>query len=147
MYEAEGIGLAAPQIGKAIRLLVIDADPLKEDYPECKGFKQVFINPEIVEANQEEASLPEGCLSIPGINEKVLRPTQVTVRFYDETFKQHTKTYTGFAARVLQHEVDHILQTLFTDRISPLRKRMIKSKLQKMSKGQVSAHYPTVLRP
>lgn len=147
MYEAEGIGLAAPQIGKAIRLLVIDADPLKEEYPECAGFKQVFINPTILEYNDDEVSLSEGCLSLPGISEKVSRPTEVTVRYYDENFKEHTVTYKGFAARVFQHESDHIRSILFTDRISPMRKRMIKSRLQKMAKGQYTASYPTTLRP
>ena len=146
MYAAEGIGLAAPQIGRPIRLLVIDADPIKDEYPECAGFKRVFINAEILNYNDETVSLPEGCLSLPGITEKVERPTEVTVKYLDENFEEHTETFKGFAARVFQHESDHLWQTLFTDRISPLRKRMIKSRLSKMSKGQVSATYPTVLR-
>ncbi|MDO4695483.1 peptide deformylase [Porphyromonas sp.] len=146
MYDAEGIGLAAPQIGKAIRLMVIDADVLAEDFPECKDFKKVFINPKITKHNDEEVSLNEGCLSIPGIQEKVSRPTEITVEYLDEELQPQTIDLTGFAARVFQHEFDHIEQTLFTDRISPMRKQMIKSKLSKISQGQVNCHYRTVCK-
>ncbi|KGN93396.1 peptide deformylase [Porphyromonas canoris] len=144
MYHADGIGLAAPQIGKSLKLLVIDADPLGEDYPECKGFKRVIINPEILESNETTVSLPEGCLSIPGISENVVRPTQVKIRYRDENFEEKTETLNDFAARVFQHEHDHITQTLFTDRVSPLRKQLIKNKLLKISKGIVNCHYRTV---
>lgn len=146
MYDAEGIGLAAPQIGKAIRLMVIDADVLAEDYPECKDFKKVFINPKITDHNDDTVSLSEGCLSIPGIQEKVSRPTKITVEYVDEAFMPQKLKLEGFAARVFQHEFDHIEQTLFTDRISPMRKQMIKSKLQKISQGKVNTHYRTVIK-
>ncbi len=146
MYDAEGIGLAAPQIGRAIRLMVIDADALAEDYPECKDFKQTFINPKIVTHNGDTVSLDEGCLSLPGIHEKVSRPTEVIVQYLDEKFDPHTTILKGFAARVFQHEYDHIEQTLFIDHISPLRKQMIKSKLQKISQGKAPCHYRTVIK-
>lgn len=146
MYDAEGIGLAAPQIGRAIRLMVIDADPLAEDYPECKGFKKVFINPKLLSHKEDTVSLSEGCLSIPGIQEKVTRPTHIRVEYMDENFVSHEIELEGFAARVFQHEYDHIEQVLFTDRISSMRKQMIKSKLLKISQGKVSTHYRTVIR-
>lgn len=146
MYDADGIGLAAPQIGKAIRLMVIDADVLAEDFPECKDFKKVFINPRITQHNEEEVLLNEGCLSIPGIQEKVYRPTKITVEYVDQDFVPQRLELVGFAARVFQHEFDHIEQTLFTDRISPMRKQMIKSKLTKISQGKVSTHYRTVIK-
>lgn len=146
MYNADGIGIAAPQIGKALRLFVIDADPLAEEYPECAGFKKAFLNARITRRLDDAVSLSEGCLSIPGINEKVSRPTEIEITYMDREFVEHTETYTGFAARVIQHEYDHIEGILFTDLISPMRKRMIKSKLKKMSEGNYSAHYDTARR-
>lgn len=146
MYQADGIGLAAPQIGKNIKLLVIDADVLSDEYPELKGFKKVFINPKVLDHNDEEMSLSEGCLSIPGISESVKRPTQVRVKYRDENFEEHEESYSGFQARVFLHELDHINQTLFTDRISPLRKKLIKKKLQKIAKGSISCSYPSVVK-
>lgn len=146
MYASDGIGLAAPQIGKAIRLMVIDADPLGEDYPECKGFKRTLINPKIIERNNETVSLEEGCLSLPGIHEKVSRPTQITIEYLNEGFEPQKETLQGFAARVFQHEYDHIEATLFVDHISPLRKQMIKSKLTKIAQGKANCHYRTVIK-
>lgn len=143
MYNADGIGLAAPQIGKSLKLIVIDASVLGEDYPECKDFKQTFINPEILETNSEEEVIAEGCLSLPGISENVKRPTEVKVKYWDEDMNEVTEVFTGFKARVFQHEYDHINKVLFTDRVSPLRKKMIKSKLNKISKGKYSGDYPS----
>lgn len=144
MYESDGIGLAAPQIGKSIRLLVIDADILKDDFPECKGFKRVMINAHILEFGEETRSENEGCLSLPGIQEKVERPTSIRIAYMDENFKAHEEEISGFAARIVQHEYDHLEGKLFVDHISSLRKQMIKSKLNKILKGQVRTSYRTV---
>ena len=147
MYFSDGIGLAAPQIGRAIRLFVIDADPMKEDFPECKGLKQTFINARIVSRSEESQAENEGCLSIPGIHEKVTRPSTITIEYLDENFQPHTETYSGFAARVIQHEYDHIEGILFTDQIAAIRKQLIKGKLTNLQKGKVAAHYRTVTAP
>ena len=147
MYFSDGIGLAAPQIGRAIRLFVIDADPMAETFPECKGLKQAFINARIVESSEETLAENEGCLSIPGINEKVTRPATITIEYLDADFLPHRETYTGFAARVIQHEYDHIEGVLFIDKIATIRKQLIKGKLANMQKGKVSAHYRVVTAP
>ena len=119
---AEGCGLAAPQIGKAIRLFIVDGTELAEDYPECQDFKKVFINPEIIEESEDDATFSEGCLSLPGISENVIRPASITIRYMDENFTEHTEAYEGFAARIIQHEYDHLEGHVFTDRISPFRR-------------------------
>lgn len=142
MYNADGIGLAAPQIGKSLRLLVIDADPLSADYPELKGFKRVVINPEILSTEEDSCVVAEGCLSIPGISENVPRSTGVRIRYRDENFQEQEEELNGFCARVFLHEYDHITETLFIDRIAPLRKRLIKNKLQKMARNGASPDYP-----
>ena len=140
---AEGCGLAAPQIGKAIRLFIVDGTELAEDYPECQDFKKVFINPEIIEESEEDATFSEGCLSLPGISENVIRPASITIRYMDENFTEHTETYDGFAARIIQHEYDHLEGHVFTDRISPIRRQFVKTKLTNIAKGKVSARYRT----
>lgn len=147
MYHSEGIGLAAPQIGKAIRLFVIDADPMGEDFPECRGFKEAFINAHIVEYSSSVCTEGEGCLSIPGIHERVERPESITIEYLNERFEPQRKTFTGFAARVIQHEYDHIDGVLFIDHIPVLRKSLIKSKLLNIAKGKVNAGYRTVTAP
>lgn len=145
MYEtltgAEGCGLAAPQVGKAWRLFVVDGSDLAEDYPECKGFKRTFINPEIIEESEETCTYSEGCLSLPGISENVVRPTTVKMRFLDEEFKEHEEVFTGFCARIVQHEYDHLEGHVFTDRISPIRKTFVRNKLTSIAKGKVGARY------
>jgi len=132
MYNASGVGLAAPQIGKSIRLFVIDATPFADDEEEgtemLKGFKKVFINAEISSEKGEEWGFNEGCLSIPGIREEVFRKEKLTIKYWDENFKEHKESYDGYAARIIQHEYDHIEGKLFTDLISPLRKRLLKRK-------------------
>lgn len=144
MYEAEGIGLAAPQIGLDERIFVVDLDPLaNDDHPEFKGFKKAFINAEITERSGDKELVEEGCLSIPGINEKVPREDKIVITYLDESLEERTEEYTGFMARVIQHEYDHIEGIMFIDRISPLRKRMIKAKLSNMEKGKVNCHYRT----
>lgn len=145
MYNASGVGLAAPQIGKSIRLFVIDASPFAEDEEEgtemLKGFKKVFINAEILEEKGEEWGFNEGCLSIPGVREEVFREEKLTIRYWDENFKEHKESYDGYAARIIQHEYDHIEGILFTDHISPLRKRLLKRKLEEISRGDVEVAY------
>lgn len=147
MYHTEGIGLAAPQIGRAIRLFVIDADPMKESFPECAGFKRAFINAHIVEYSEETLSEQEGCLSIPGIHEAVTRPERITIEYMNEKFEPQRETFTGFAARVVQHEYDHIDGVLFIDQISTIRKQLIKTKLMNIAKGKVNPGYRFVIAP
>ena len=148
MYNASGVGLAAPQIGKAIRLFVIDASPFAEDEDlddaereNLKNFTRVYINPQIVEEEGEEWTFNEGCLSIPDVREDVNRQPKVTLTYQDEDFNTHTEVLDGLAARVFQHEYDHIEGILFTDKVSTLKKRLIKRKLENISKGKVRADY------
>lgn len=143
MYAAKGVGLAAPQVGKAIRLFIVDASGFNEDgdHPELEGFKRVFINPIIIEETGKEWKFEEGCLSIPGIREDVSRKPNVTIEYYNENFELIEETIDGIAARVVQHEYDHIEATLFTDKINPLRKRLIKGKLNDIAKGNIKVGY------
>ena len=148
MYNASGVGLAAPQIGKAIRLFLIDASPFAEDddlseeeRTVLKSFNKVFINAKILEEEGEEWAFNEGCLSIPDVREDVFRQPKITIEYYDESFVKHTETLEGLAARVFQHEYDHIEGVLFTDKLSTLKKRIIKKKLENISKGKINADY------
>lgn len=141
LRQAEGCGLAAPQVGKPYRLFIVDGTDLVEDYPDCAGFKQVFINPEIVEESEETISYSEGCLSLPGISENVIRPRTITINYLDENFVEHEDTFTDFKARIVLHEYDHLEGHVFTDRVSPIRKTMVRSKLQNIAKGKVGARY------
>ncbi|MDR0971915.1 MAG: peptide deformylase [Bacteroidales bacterium] len=141
MYNASGIGLAAPQIDLSIRLIVIDADALKENYPEAENFKKVFINPQIVEESGEKWLFEEGCLSLPNIHEEVSRHSIVKVRYYDEDFIEREETFQGAKARVFQHEYDHLEGKVFVDRISPLKKTLLKRKLNNISEGKVQTSY------
>jgi peptide deformylase len=150
MYNAKGVGLAAPQIGHSIRLFIVDASPFADDEDEemdkkevlfLKTFKRIFINAHIVEEWGEEWKFNEGCLSIPKIREDILRLPEIEIEYLDENFKTHRETFDGMAARIIQHEYDHIEGKLFTDHISPLRKRMIKGKLMDISKGKVKTDY------
>ena len=141
MHNAEGIGLAAPQIGLAIRLVVIDLDVLSDDYPEYKDFRRVYINAHIIESSDETDSMEEGCLSLPGVHEKVSRPSRIRVQYLDENFEQHDEWVEGFLARAMQHEFDHLEGKVFADRISALRRQMNKNKLNNLAKGNVSCAY------
>lgn len=141
MYAAHGVGLAAPQIGRSIRLFVIDASPYEEDEPGLANFKKVFINAELVDEEGEKWLFNEGCLSIPDIREDVSRYPIIHVRYRDEHWVEHEGKFDGLAARIIQHEYDHIEGKLFTDKLSPLRKAMIKSKLDSISRGQVDVDY------
>ncbi|MFD2863519.1 peptide deformylase [Mucilaginibacter antarcticus] len=141
MYAAKGVGLAAPQVGLSMRLFVVDATPFDDDEPELKDFKKVFINACILEESGKEWSFNEGCLSIPDIREDVTRLSTVKLSYYDENWKHHEETFSGLAARVIQHEYDHIEGKLFTDKLSPLRKRLLEKRLNDISKGMVSVEY------
>ncbi len=148
MYAASGIGLAAPQIGKSIRIFIVDATPFEDDEDLSEAdrtllgqFKKVFINAEIVEERGEEWVFNEGCLSIPDIREDVFRKDEITIKYLDADFKEHEEVFSGIAARIIQHEYDHIEGILFTDHLSALKKRMIKGKLTQISKGLVRTDY------
>lgn len=145
MYKASGVGLAAPQIGKAIRLFVIDASGFveegEEDEEGLEGFKKVFINAEIIEEDGDDWTFNEGCLSIPDVREDVSRPEQIKIRYFDRDFKEHEEVFDGLKARVIQHEYDHIEGILFTDHLSPLKKRLLKGRLTSISKGKVGVGY------
>lgn len=143
MYAANGVGLAAPQIGKAIRLFIVDSEQLEEDEKNKIGkkIKQVFINAKIVEESGEEWSYVEGCLSIPKIREEISRQPEIRIKYYDREFNLKEETFDGVTARIIQHEYDHIEGILFTDKLKPLKKKLLKSKLNDISKGVVDVDY------
>lgn len=148
MYNAYGVGLAAPQVGLAIRLFIVDTNPFsddedlsKEEQEQLKNFKKTFINPVITKEEGEEWGFNEGCLSIPEVREDVYRHERITIEYYDEAFTKHTDVYDGLIARVIQHEYDHIEGILFTDRISTLKKTLIKKKLQNIMEGKTRPDY------
>lgn len=143
MYEtmegAHGIGLAAPQIGKSIRLFIVDGRPMEDE--EMEDFVKAFINPEIIEEKGDEWGFEEGCLSIPNIREEVQRPEKLKIKYFDENWEEHTEEYDGLKARIIQHEYDHIEGVLFTDYLTPFKKRMLKSKLTNITKGNMKVDY------
>lgn len=148
MYGAFGVGLAAPQIGLSIRLFLVDTEPFAEDesYSEeeresLKHFKKTFINAQIIEESGDDWAFSEGCLSIPDVREDVMRQPKITIRYQDENFKTHTEVYEGLIARVIQHEYDHIEGVLFTDKLTSFKKRLLKGKLNNISKGKIKADY------
>ncbi len=141
MYAANGIGLAAPQIGKGIRVFVVDGTSLTDEEEDMTGFKKVFINPIITKSEGDPWPFEEGCLSIPNIREKVMRPETVVIKYFDEDWNQKEEEYDGVKARIIQHEYDHIEGKLFIDYLSPLKKKMLKGKLTDISKGEVDTEY------
>ena len=142
MYAASGVGLAAPQINKSIRLFIVDTSPFKDDdSPDHLVCKKIFINPKITSITGESWSFSEGCLSIPEVREDVKRLSKITIEYFDKEFNKYIETYDGINARVILHEYDHIEGILFVDKISPLRKRMIKGKLKDISNGTLNANY------
>jgi len=148
MYNASGVGIAAPQIGLSIRLFIVDTSPFSEDNSlsdndrnQLKSFKKIFINPVIIDEKGDEWSFEEGCLSIPNIREGVLRQKQITIQYHDENFNKHTDSFDGLLARVIQHEYDHIEGILFTDKLSSFKKQLLKKKLLKISSGKLSFDY------
>ncbi len=148
MYGASGVGLAAPQVGLPIRLFIVDTSPFaddevldEEEREQLKNFKHTFINPKIIEESGDEWAFNEGCLSIPDVREDVFRQPNIKVEYYDEAFKKQTLELDGLAARVFQHEYDHVEGVLFTDKLSSLKKRLIKGKLTNISKGKIRVDY------
>ena len=141
MHISDGVGLAAPQIGRSVRIFVIDASAFAEDHPELAGFKKTFINANIVERAGDEYFYNEGCLSIPGVHEDVKRFDKIRIQYYDENFEYHDEIFGEIPARIIQHEYDHLEGVIFTDRISPIRKRILKGKLNGIIKGKFEAKY------
>ena len=141
MYHADGVGLAGPQVGLSLRLLVIDADVLADDFPECKGFKRTMINPVFLEKSEETDSMEEGCLSLPGIHEKVSRSVRIRIKYQDADFVEHEEELSGFAARVVQHECEHLTGHVFIDNVSAIRRQLNKGKLNNIIKGSVRCSY------
>ena len=141
MYHAQGVGLAAPQIGKSIRLFVVDTVQMMEEGKESEGIKKVFINAQKIEESGKRWVYEEGCLSIPDIRGDVERPPQLRIRYQDEQFEEHEEVFSGLNARVIQHEYDHIDGILFTELLKPIKKRRIKRKLDNIKKGEASAGY------
>lgn len=141
MYNANGVGLAAPQIGKSLRLFVIDSEPFKDLYPEEETRKQAFVNPVITKRYGEEFAFNEGCLSLPDIHEDVMRPSTIEIKYYDEELNEHTETISGGAARIIQHEYDHIEGMVFTDHLSNLKKMVLKRRLNDIATGKVHPAY------
>lgn len=147
LTRSEGIGLAAPQIGLAIRVVVIDLDVISDDLPEYKGLRNVYINGHIEEYDDKNTDVSEeGCLSLPGIHESVRRPTRIHVTYLDENFQPHDEWVDGYLARVIQHEFDHLEGEVFTDHLTGLRKQLVKSKLQALLKGKFSCSYKVKMR-
>jgi peptide deformylase len=149
MYNAKGVGLAAPQIGLNVRMFVVDGRPFNEGEdmeerdkdPSLIDFKKVFINAEILEEDGDDWAFEEGCLSIPDVREDIYRAEFLTIRYFDENWNEHTEEYEGLAARIIQHEYDHVDGILFTDHLNPVKKRMLKNKLAKITKGKVDVDY------
>lgn len=141
MAKANGVGLAAPQVGLALRMFVVDGNGLMDEYPECKGVRLCMINPEIVEQAETFNSKDEGCLSIPGVYESVKRPDWIVINYLDADFVEHEERFEGFAARMILHEYDHLDGKMFVDHVAPLRKQFIKSKLQNILKGKSQPEY------
>ena len=141
MHKSEGVGLAAPQIGKSIRIFVVDASPFEEDEPGLKDFKKVFINAHITDRFGDEATFNEGCLSLPTIREEIVRPSKVRIQYYDENWQFHDEEYDGIGARIIQHEYDHLDGVLFVDKIPLLKRKLLNSKLMAITKGKVEVAY------
>lgn len=150
MHNAEGVGLAAPQIGLSVRIFVVDLSALGKEDPELANFRKAFINAHILEKDGEDELMNEGCLSIPGLHEDILRKDRIRIKYRDPEWNEHDEIYTGYQARVIQHEYDHLDGILFVDHCSPLKRRLLKGKLTDISKGKVSTTYrikiPKVLK-
>ena len=145
MYQSDGVGLAAPQVGKSIKLFVVDATPYADDFPEADGFKRVFINAKILEYSGNDVVINEGCLSIPGVREDVVRKDTIRIQYLDENLEPREEVITGLPARVVQHEYDHTYGILFTDRLSQLKRTMIRNKLRAIARGKFKVNYKYVL--
>lgn len=144
MYHANGVGLAAPQVGKAIRIFVIDSEPFKESFPNVRIFKGAFINPIITKEWGDDFVFGEGCLSLPNLNEDVTRKSNIHIEYYDENGEFHDEDFDGLVARIIQHEYDHLEGRVFTDRLSPIKKMVLKRQLSDIATGKTKASYKTV---
>lgn len=146
MRASDGIGLAAPQLGKSLRIFVVDTSPVSEDKgePELKDFKKVFINPYILDEWGDRWSFEEGCLSVPNLREEVSRPSNIRIEYYDENWKLHEEEYKGIRARVLQHEYDHLDGKIFVDKINPIRRKLLSARLNAISRGKVDSDYKII---
>ena len=140
MQKASGVGLAAPQVGKSIRMFVVDASPMEDE--KYKDFRSVFINPVILHVDGELWNFEEGCLTIPGIREEISRNEKIRIKYFDENWQEYEKDFDGIAARIIQHEYDHLEGILFTDKLSGFKKRLLKGKLSGISRGEVDVEYP-----
>lgn len=147
MYASEGVGLAAPQIGRNDRIVVIDADVVGETHPECSGWKHALINPKIEILDGERCSRDEGCLSLPGLSESVQRVEHIRLSWVDEDFLPHEEEISGFLARIVQHECDHLEGKVYIDHISPIRKQLIRKKLHNIMEGRIRVDYPVRFAP
>ena len=143
LAHAEGVGLAAPQVGHSIRLFIVDGAPFKKNEAALSTFQRVMINPEITEYSEETGSFNEGCLSVPDIHEDVVRPTSVRVRYFDEQFKEQEEYLSGIAARIVQHEFDHLEGNIFVEKLSPIRRKLVSGKLKNIARGKSPAAYKT----
>lgn len=144
MYHSEGVGLAAPQIGKSIALIVLDGSPVADTFPECADSKMVIINPELeVIEDRDPVSRAEGCLSLPDLSENVKRYEHIRLKWLDENFQEHEQEFEGFLSRIIQHEFDHLLGEVYIDHIAPIRKQLIRNKLNNIAKGKVHCSYRT----
>jgi len=143
LEQAEGVGLAAPQVGLPIRFFIVDLRPLADQEPAFAGYTRSFINPKILEYSEDTEILEEGCLSVPGIQENVARSRKIVLQYQDTDFKQHKEVFEDYVARVIQHEYDHLNGKVFTDRINPIRKQLVKGKLNNIAKGRVECTYKT----
>ena len=141
LAHSEGVGLAAPQVNKSIRLFIVDGNPFYPDYPDAKDFKQAFINPELVETFGEMVPFKEGCLSLPNIYEEVMRPDKIRIKYLDEQFQEHEEVFEGIRARIIQHEYDHLQGHVHVDRIAPLRKTLLQGKLRAIAEGKCDVDY------
>ena len=141
MYNAQGVGLAAPQVGLDLSIFIIDTTPFCDDENNLIPLKKEFINPEIIDYSGKDESFNEGCLSIPGLREDIIRKDQIKIRYFDKNFNEHTEKYEGINSRVIQHEYDHLMGVLFTDRVSTLKKKLLKSKLNKIKNGDIEVDY------
>ena len=146
LEKADGVGLAAPQVGVSKRILIVDGDPLKDTYPYLAGWRRTMINPVILEESATKCTYNEGCLSVPGIYADVTRPDALTVEYYNEAFEKVTEHLDKFAARMVQHELSHLDGNLFTDNVSPIRKKMLSKKIQNILKGKVHPRYNSRLK-
>ena len=146
LAKAEGCGLAAPQIGESVRVLIVDGRDMTDVYPYLDGFTRVMINPVVLEQSDNKIVYSEGCLSVPGIYCDVARPESMTVQYYDENLEQKTETFDKFACRMIQHEMSHLDGDLFVDHVAPIRRKIISKKLMSIAKGRVPARYSTIIK-